>query len=364
MLFDRRFNQRFARKVAELGYEIETKWATDARGNIKYAGWDIKGIPQPVLTRFSRRSREVEEAEKEIIAERKARDPDAPDRLSTVARDKLGATTRQHKRRDLTLEDFRAYWDGRITPEEGRTIAETIERARQGKNPPPEPSAAKAVAFSIHHHFEREAVVPFDQLAITAMEHGMGGMLPEEILPEAKRQDVLLAEKEGRSVATTQAVLAEERRMLAFARAGLGTCAPLGEKNRDRSFSRDWLNADQQAAVRHVLNSSDRVIAIRGAAGVGKTSLMQEAVEAIEHGGHQVFTFAPSAEASRGVLREAGFAQAETVARLLQDEALQKRIKGQVLWIDEASLLGTKTLAAVFDLAKAQDAARHPLRRQ
>ena len=48
-LFDRRFNQRFASKVAGLGYEIETKWGVDAKGNRKYDGWDITGIPQPVL---------------------------------------------------------------------------------------------------------------------------------------------------------------------------------------------------------------------------------------------------------------------------------------------------------------------------
>ena len=115
------------------------------------------------------------------------------------------------------------------------------------------------------------------------------------------------------------------------------------------------------AAVRHILGSADRVIAIRGAAGVGKTSLMQEAVEAINEGGHRVFTFAPSAEASRGVLRKEGFAEADTVARLLQDEAPAEADQGPVPVDRRSELLGTKTLAAVFDLAKARIGARHPL---
>ena len=106
----------------------------------------------------------------------------------------------------------------------------------------------------------------------------------------------------------------------------------------------------------HVLESRDKVTLIRGAAGVGKTTMMQEAVEAIEAGGKRVFTFAPSADASRGVLRSEGFGNADTVARLLIDERLHEELKGQVIWIDEAGLLGTKTMARVFDLAEEIDA--------
>ena len=43
---------------------------------------------------------------------------------------------------------------------------------------------------------------------------------------------------------------------------------------------------------------------------------------------------APSAEASRGVLRNEGFANADTVARFLLDERLQESVRGGVLWID------------------------------
>jgi hypothetical protein len=93
------------------------------------------------------------------------------------------------------------------------------------------------------------------------------------------------------------------------------------------------------------------VVLIRGAAGVGKTSMMQEAVEGIEAAGSRVFVFAPSADASRGVLRQEGFAEADTVARLLLDEKLQAQTRGQVLWIDEAGQLGSRTMAQLFDLA-------------
>ena len=77
---------------------------------------------------------------------------------------------------------------------------------------------------------------------------------------------------------------------------------------------------------------------------------------AIESTGTKVFTFAPSAEASRGVLRsDAGFANAETVEALLQNPKLQAQVRGQVIWIDEAGLLSVRTLARVADLAEKEN---------
>jgi hypothetical protein len=54
-----------------------------------------------------------------------------------------------------------------------------------------------------------------------------------------------------------------------------------------------------------------------------------------------------------GVLRsEAGFANAETVEALLQSSNLHERIRGQVIWIHEAGLLGARSLARVAALAE------------
>ncbi|MCE0496494.1 MAG: AAA family ATPase [Methylacidiphilales bacterium] len=97
------------------------------------------------------------------------------------------------------------------------------------------------------------------------------------------------------------------------------------------------------------------MIAIRGLAGAGKTTMMREAVPAIEAGGHKVFTFAPSAESSRGTLREEGFSNAQTVAHLLKNESLHPQLCGQVLWIDEAGLLSARQMRGIFQLAERQD---------
>jgi DNA-binding protein H-NS len=89
--------------------------------------------------------------------------------------------------------------------------------------------------------------------------------------------------------------------MIAFARDGIGKYRPFGSPE----WLPEGLSAEQGAAAAHVLQSRDRVTAIRGAAGTGKTYLMKSTIAAIEHSrpGRKVHVLAPSAQASRGVLR-------------------------------------------------------------
>src|SRR5450432_1209979 len=79
---------------------------------------------------------------------------------------------------------------------------------------------------------------------------------------------------------------------------------------------------------------------------------MREAVvSAIEAKGFKVFVFAPSADASRGTLLEEGFANAQTIAHLLANTKLQKETQGQVIWVDEAGLLGAHDMLEILRIA-------------
>ena len=154
--FSHRFDLRLSRKLTELGYDIETKYRAEGRGGKRYYSWDIKGIPQTVIAKNSRRSAEVEATEKAVLKKlQKEKGADLYE-LDPVTRDKLGATSRLHKRDDLTLDDYRHYWNGKITPEEAKQIAGTIQRARGGRNPKPANTADKGVAFAIGHEFAQQ----------------------------------------------------------------------------------------------------------------------------------------------------------------------------------------------------------------
>lgn len=326
--FEAVFHSRLARRLEELGLPTQrTK-----------QGWELAGVLQSAIGKFSRRTALIEE----MAREKGVTDPEA--------KGELGAKTREKKQKDLTLDELRGEWVSRMTADELAALEGVKGRLGMESLPEDGRAAREAALHAVGHCFERSAVVPERKILAEAMKRAVGKASPESVTRSLAAEHLVVAERKGRRLATTRSVLEEETRMLAFARGGRGTCRPLGAPG--YALKRDWLNSDQRRAVRHVLESNDRVILVRGAAGTGKTTMMKEAVEGIQAGGKRVFVFAPSADASRGVLREVeGFADADTVARLLVDERLQAQIAGQVIWIDEAGLLGSRMMGRVFDLA-------------
>lgn len=350
--FDRRFDARVAAGLAELGYETETKMQATKDG-MRYYTWDIKAAPgheagwQSANAKNSRRSGEIEDAEQQVLADIKARDPDAPDALSAVARDNLGATSRLGKRKDLTQADLDEFWDARLTPAEKTAIDATIERARLGLNPSPQPRAAEAMDYAIRHHFERSSVVDWHDLAVTAMEKSMGAARPEDFEREALARRGVLFQGDK---ASTKEVLAQEQRIIDFARAGKGVFRPLAA---GRTEGLENLADEQANAARHVWNSPDQMMVVRGGAGTGKTTMMTPVL-----GGLSVpkELLAPSAEAARGELRDSGFKTANTVASFLVDEKRQEGIRGGVIWVDEAGMLSIDDLERLCSIAKEKNA--------
>jgi conjugative relaxase-like TrwC/TraI family protein len=330
--FEGKFHARMGRRMAELGLGVERT----------RKGWEIAGLAKSSLDKFSLRTALIEaEAKSKGIRDDKAKDG-------------LGAKTRERKQKDLTFDELRVAWSARLSSSELAAV-ETMGKKIGGPAIREDTNAAvQAVDRACAHVFERKSVAPEREMLALALKGAVGKASVETVEHEFRARNFVSGERNGRRLVTTPDILLEETHMLDFARKGRGS--ELALASGARSFKRDWLNEGQKRAVLHVLNSHDRVILVRGAAGVGKTSMMQEAVEGIETGGKKVFTFAPSADASRGVLRKEGFANAETVALFLNDPKLQEAARGQVLWIDEAGLLGTGTMGQVFDLADKLDA--------
>jgi conjugative relaxase-like TrwC/TraI family protein len=325
--FEALFHARLAHSLSDLGLPIaRTK-----------KGWELAGVGKGLIDRFSRRTKQIEDKAREMGID----DPHA--------KDELGARTRESKQKDLSFSELQDTWRGRMTPQEIDAL-KTLERRIGGDSEPQDGNAAaRALEFAIGHEFERKSVTPERQLLATALRRGAGSASAERILDEAKRSDLIVGQRHGRRMATTRDVLEEEKRVIDFVRKGRGACEPFVRGV--HAFKRDRLNDGQRKAVAHILGSRDRVTAIRGAAGVGKTTLLSEAVEAIEEMGTKVFAFAPSAQAS-DVLREEGFHGATTVARLLVDERLQREAAGQLVLVDEVGLLGMRTLDELFALAQ------------
>lgn len=329
--FQAAFRVRLAGRLQDIGFGVERK----------RDDFEIAGIPADVLKRFSRRTALIEK----LAEERGITDPDR--------KAELGAETREKKGSALGWESLRKEWNMRLTDKERQLMAAVHRR----ENVPVRTKHGEgwAVDHAIEHCYVREAVVPERKLVTEALKRGIGAVIVEDTAREVRERPLIRSDVAGRKMATTKEMLALESKLIDFARQGRGRCRPLG--NPDRPFSRDWFNEGQKVAVRHVLGSRDRVMIIRGVAGTGKTTLEQEIGEALAEAGRPVVALAQSVKASREVLREeAGFAQADTVARFLKDQEMQQAARNGVILLDEASQLGTRDMMQVFNVAEAVNA--------
>ncbi len=325
--FQAAFRVRLAGRLQDLGFGVVRK----------RDDFEIAGIPADVLKRFSQRTELIEK----VAEERGITDPHR--------KAELGAETRETKGSTLGWERLRKEWSTRLTDREQHALAAVHGREQMAARP--ERFEAGAVNHAILHCYVRDAVVPERQLATEALKRGIGAVTVEGVLHEVQNRPLVRSTVDGREMATTKEMLGLERRLIEFARDGRGRCQPIGDPQ--RPCSREWFNDGQKAAVRHVLGSRDRVMILRGVAGTGKTTLEQEIGEALAEAGRPVVALAQSVKASREVLREeAGFANADTVARFLKDEKMQEAARGGVILVDEASQLGTRDMIAVFDLAE------------
>jgi conjugative relaxase-like TrwC/TraI family protein len=323
------FHSRFAGKLKDLGYGIERD-----KNSFRLAG-----IERAVTDKFSRRTEIIEaEAKRLGITDDKARE-------------KIGARTREKKNeRELSIAELRQQWKERLSGDEG----EGIKEARRGQETT-SLEAGQAMDYALSHCFERGSAIPEKQLLRTALTQSVGAASVADVKSEIFRNNVVRRERLGQKWVTTREVLGEEIAMTDFARNGRGRRHKLGGKTAKPDLDPE-LSAEQRKAALVILNSTDIVTGLQGGAGTGKTRMMQATVKAIEASGKKVFTFAPSAEASRGVLRNEGFENAETVERLLIDPKMQEQVKDGVLWVDEAGLLSVKDMKRIFDVAKQQDA--------
>jgi conjugative relaxase-like TrwC/TraI family protein len=326
--FEAAFHARFSKQLAEMGYRIERTAKS----------WELAGMPKRVLDEFSKRTEQVEQKAKELGI------------TSAKQKDGLAALTRERKRKDIEKSELLELWDKRISVDE----RQAIQNIRNTVINTPKVSEMKAMNFAIQHCYERASIVTDKELLRHALRFGVGDVKVEQIKRQLLRDEFIKEDFNGQQWLTTKDVLAEEKGLIDFVQHGKGKFKPV--KLGKYHFQNQKLSDEQRHAVQHVLQSSDRVTAIRGGAGTGKTTMMQEAVTAIEATGLKVFTFAPSAEASRGVLRsDAGFANAETVEALLQNSKLQAQVRDQVIWIDEAGLMSVRSLARVADLAEKEN---------
>jgi conjugative relaxase-like TrwC/TraI family protein len=327
------FHKILSDKLIDLGYSI-TK--TDK-------SFEIDGVPKRVIELFSKRTNEIGQFAKENgITDEKI--------LS-----ELGARTRSKKTKGLSMSELKSEWRNQIKNNIVFSVGEQETKLRYAPAKEQLPIiTADCIDHAIEHSFERKSVMEERRLLEQAYKHSIGvrSVSIDDITAALEiDEQVIRVQDKGQILYTTKNALREEKHMISLAEKGINQFSPIYD-----TLPRIRATEQQALAIEHILTTTDQVSIVMGAAGSGKTTLMSEAIEHIENAGIKVTVVAPTARASRGVLKDEGFDNADTVSKLLLDNQMQEAIKNNVLWVDEAGLLSNPQMISLLELCQKQKA--------
>jgi conjugative relaxase-like TrwC/TraI family protein len=330
------YRNALAREVQHLGYEIENR--TKSRG--RDCGFEIRGVPDTILERFSRRSRQRDEAIAKFI-EINGRPP-TDNEVAVLVRE-----SRAEKLHNISTEAVRNHQLARLGPGEARVLRKVVEKAQTTEIAPAQ--AGDALQYAKDHVFERVSVARDHEILTEALRHGRGRIglddLKKLIAVQELSGDIL---RNGDEIAT-RASLERERQMIDTVNRGIGVCSRLGGGRPFLCSSR--LNPEQKQVVESVLDSHDRSVSIQGAAGTGKTATLQEVRRGVIAAGQSVIALAPTRSAV-DELRKVGFKDAVTIERLLQDRGMQAALGSKIMIVDEAGMVSGRQMAEILKLAE------------
>lgn len=322
------FHNDLARRVMDIGYDIEEKGKS----------WEIKGIPLEAIRQYSKRDARIQD-------EKKKRGIEDPGEAAD-----LGRKTRRGKAPRHTLSELRENWWSQLPP----NVAQKLRDFGPSKHPRGRlsPEAARKEAFVIVNSvaasmFERHSTVREQRFVGACLEQSRGRVTADDIRSAMVDASLEVRDYNGALRVTHPQVYKEEKAIIEMAVRGKGRFKPLNK----RPAVQQGLTRDQARAYRHVCTSRDQFITVEGRAGTGKTTLARSTTEAMQSSlrkvlspfiGDKFVVLAPQAAAARGVLRDDGFKDANTVSRFLSDEKMQSKAAHGWVLVDEAGHLGTR----------------------
>ena len=189
-------------------------------------------------------------------------------------------------------------------------------------------TAHAAVTYGKARNMEREAVVGERVVLRDALNRSMGDRTIGEIKVEFETRvgqgefiQVAQAHAAPGRAFTTRAMMALERETIQMMRAGQQQYEALASDRTRRDVNREHseLSEGQRAAVHHILESRDQVMALEGVAGAGKTTTLSVLRAAAEREGYAVEGLAPTSRAAQK-LCEAGIASGTLQRHLAQTD--------------------------------------------
>ena len=306
------YRAELAQGLKGLGYEVEKSHA-DGR-------FEIEGVPREVIDAFSTRRAEIETAMAERGLGESKDNPHLADRAALLTR---------AAKHDVDKAALQRTWQRQakalgFSAAKVRTQARKAERDLLGPDlfAGPGYAAGDAAAWAVAHISERQSVFGHaDLLAATLARE------PGAVTVDAAERAIAALERDGALHAargldhgrhwSTDAALARESETIALMRAGQGAEKTVMRRwVAETKLHRGRLNEGQKEAVKTILAGKDRVVAVQGYAGTGKTTMLKRLRALAASRGYRTVGLAPSASAAKTLAGESGI-ESETLQRYL-----------------------------------------------
>lgn len=344
------YRQELARQVVKLGYGIDKKTGKHA------SMFEISGVSQDLIDKFSSRSQEVEAA-----LEKQGLDRDT---ATAKQKDTASVSTRQ-KKSEIDHHQLRQEWL-QLTANSG--LEQVIIASISSSPPVSHHDAGKALEHAMEKLAERDSVFSKEKLIEEALRFGLGYVSRKDIeyqISSAAQSGQLIARKIDDSESfTTQIAVEREQKMIAALKRSERAVMPLMsstdaenlvyEKMKESHQQNLTWNVGQIRATKNLLESMDRINVVQGYAGTAKTTtVLRTTAEAYTKAGYDVIAMAPT-HAAVNVLSDAINAPGVTVQKsLIQLASDNKNDSKQQVWmVDEASMLSSKQMAELLRQAE------------
>ena len=317
------YRNELAKRVQQIGYRIQP---------VKY-GFEIEGVSDEVMKRFSKRAQQRDQAVQEM--EQKLGRKLSNDEISHVVHQ-----SRAKKLKGISTAEVRERQLAQLNPDELQALQKLLASVQRTGQPRIAGLENQTLNLAIAHLFERKSVVPEHELLNVALSQRLGEVDLPTLKASVKSSADLVKTERGFS---TPQILATELDLIQTVNAGCDAVAPLHPGYKPAN----WLGEDQRRAIYHVLRTSDRITGLRGLAGSGKTTALRELVVACKEAKIEPLFCAPTAAAT-DVLRREGFEAKTLQSLLLTKPVLSTR---QLVVLDEAGAVGIDDMKRLFDLA-------------
>jgi len=200
--------------------------------------------------------------------------------------------------------------------------------------------------------FQQASTLTDSQLRAAAFVYAQdrAGAVPKDAVKTLAKEGGLieLHDAQGGRRWTSKEMLAIERGLAESARRMAEVSIPMDQSRLAESRARHGLNDEQHRALLHI--ASHKLALVQGAAGTGKSRMVDAAREFWEGQGKRIIGVALAGKAARNLAESAHLDKSMTIDRLLSQSArgIERLDQRTVLVADEAGMVGSRKLSALM----------------